>query len=312
MSNLADPASRSPDYEQGRAPRPLITLLKPALFKGGVSVGVLSTSVLCLDIEFSFPTLGARDLLLFAYSSDSKLSQSPVPPFYSFKGGLWWYCDRLYVPLLLRPQISSAYHYSPSMGHPAVSRMLSCLPRTYSWPDMRLDVMTFISGCDSCQQVRIDTKAPVGNLHPLPIPDPPWSVLGISFFVILPLSNGFDSILVVVDHFTKGAHFLPCCESMNAADLASLFSQQVFWLHGFPDKIVSNRGPSFVSTFWLAVQRAHRIQSAPSMAYHLETDGQTEQTNQTMETYLRNFVSHWQDNWADWIPVAEFCFGAVW
>lgn len=61
-------------------------------------------------------------------------------------------------------------------------------------------------------------------------------------------------------------------------------------------------------SFWLAVQAALRIQSAPSTAYDPQTDGQTERTNQTMETYLRHFCSHRQDDWADWLPVAEFSF----
>lgn len=75
-----------------------------------------------------------------------------------------------------------------------------------------------------------------------------------------------------------------------------------------PDKIVSDRGPTFVSAFWLAVQSALKIQSAPSTAYHPQTDGQTERTNQTLETFLRHFCSHRQDDWSNWLPVAEFSF----
>lgn len=186
--------------------------------------------------------------------------------------------------------------------------MLSALSRTYSWPDMRADVLKFVASCDSCQRVKIDTKAAAGTLQPLPIPDRPWSVIGMDFIVKLPCSHSFDSIWVLVDHFTKGAHFIPCNESMTASDLASLFIQHFFRLHGLPDKIVSDWGPSFVSAFWLAVQKALHMKSAPSTAYHPQTDGQTERTNQTLETYLRHFSSHRQDDWVDWLPVAEFCF----
>lgn len=150
----------------------------------------------------------------------------------------------------------------------------------------------------------------MGTLQPLPIPDRPWSVIGMDFIVKLPTSDSSscDSIWVIVDHLTKGAHFIPCRESMNASDLASLFVQHFFRFHGLPNKIVSDRGPSFVSVFWLEVQKALRITSAPSTAYHPQTDGQTERTNQTLETYLRHFSSHRQDDWAEWLPVAEFCF----
>lgn len=186
--------------------------------------------------------------------------------------------------------------------------MLSALSRTYAWPGMRADVMCFVSSCDSCQRIKIDTKAPLGTLQPLPVPDRPWSVIGMDFIVKLPTSAGCDSVWVIVDHFTKGAHFIPCRESLDASGLASLFVQHFFRFHGLPDKIVSDRGPSFVSAFWLEVQKALRITSAPSTAYHPQTDGQTEQTNQTLETYLRHFSSHRQDDWAEWLPVAEFCF----
>lgn len=88
----------------------------------------------------------------------------------------------------------------------------------------------------------------------------------------------------------------------------STFCSSVFRLHGFPDKIVSDRGPSFVSSFWRAVLHSLRIVPAPSTAYHPQTDGQTKRSNQTLETYIRHFTCHRQDDWADWLPMAEFTF----
>lgn len=122
------------------------------------------------------------------------------------------------------------------------------------------------------------------------------------------ISADFHLVLVIVDHFTKGAYFIPRRESMNAAALAVLLVQQFFRVQGLPDKIVSDRGPYLVPVFWLAVPQALFIKSAPLTAYHPEPDGQTKRTNQTMATYSRHFVSHWQDDWMEWFPVAEFCF----
>lgn len=168
--NPADPASRLPDYEQGREACPSITLLKPALPKGGVSVGALSTSVSSLDIKFSFPASGARDLLVASYPAAPTVSQSPISPLYSSQGVLWWYRDSLYAPPALCPRMLSAFHDSASMRHPGIAHMLSCLSRTYSWPAMRVDVVWFGGSCDSCQQIIIDTKTSTGKLQPLPIP----------------------------------------------------------------------------------------------------------------------------------------------
>lgn len=133
----------------------------------------------------------------------------------------------------------------------------------------------------------------------------------MDFIVKLPASSGFDSILVIVDHFLKGAHFIPCKESMDSSSLASLFISHFFRHHGLPNKIVTDQGPTFVSAFWTSVQKALRIYSAPSTAYHPQTDGQTERTNQTLETYLRHFCSHRQDDWSDWLPIAEFSFNST-
>lgn len=100
--------------------------------KGGLSIGALSMSVSYLNVEFSIPTAGARDLLSATYATYAVVSQSPVPPLFSFKGGLWCYRDRLFVLYSLCPKILSGYHDSLFMGHPGISQMLSCLSRTYA------------------------------------------------------------------------------------------------------------------------------------------------------------------------------------
>lgn len=268
----------------------------------------LSTSVSSIGITFSLPSTDVRDLLTTAYQTEEDLLTKPTSKLYRWQGGLWWYRDRLYVPQSSRLTILSNFHDSPTTGHPGVARMLSSLTRTYSWPTIRQDVIQFGRSCDSCQQTKILTQPPAGELVPLPIPDRPWSVIGIDFIVKIPLSSTFDSILVITDHLTKGAHFIGCNESMDAAALAKLFVHHFFRLHGFPDKIVSDRGPSFVSAFWRSVLHALRISPAPSTAYHPQTDGQTGRSNQTLETYIRHFTSHRQDDWAEWLPMAEFTF----
>lgn len=268
----------------------------------------LSFSIDSIDIAFSLPSPEIRGLLTKAYESETEILSSPKSKLYCWQGNLWWYRDRLYVPLAARTTILTNFHDSPAAGHPGIARMLSSLTRTFLWPSIRQDVITFCQSCDSCQRTKISTQPPAGNLVPLPIPDRPWSVIGIDLIVKLPLSSSYDSVLVITDHLTKGAHFIPCNESMDSHALAKLFVQHFFRYHGFPDKIVSDRGSSFVSAFWRAVLVSLRISPAPSTAYHPQTDGQTERTNQTLETYIRHFISYRQDDWADWLPMAEFLF----
>jgi transposase InsO family protein len=130
----------------------------------------------------------------------------------------------------------------------------------------------------------------------------------MDFIVKLPISHGYDLIWVVCDRLTCAAHFIPCQESMNAPELAWLFLDCIFHLHGLPDSIVSDRGPIFVSNFWKSLLTHLGVQSKTSTAYHVQTDGLTEHTNQTLETYLHAYVSYQQDDWVDYLPLAEFAF----
>ena len=81
-------------------------------------------------------------------------------------------------------------------------------------------------------------------------PSRPWATVAVDFIVKLPKSNGFDSILVVVDHFSKMSHFIPCKETINAKETAVLFLVNVFRINGFPERIISDHGPQFKSKFW--------------------------------------------------------------
>lgn len=171
---------------------------------------------------------------------------------------------------------------------------------------MRVDILRFISLCQSCQQVNKDLTPRQGAMVPLPIPDRPWSTIGIDFIVKLPNSGGFDSVMVVVDHYSKYCHFIKAKETWSSLDLANAFVDQIFRLHGLPDKIVSDRGSVFMSSFWKSVTRLLCMNSAPSTAFHPQTDGQVERLNAVLEDYLRHFVCEKQDDWSRWLPLAEF------
>ena len=100
-------------------------------------------------------------------------------------------------------------------------------------------------------------------------------------------------------------HFIPCA-SLEADELATHFLRAVYSLHGCPDNIISDRGSQFVSTFWNALSQRLGITLKPSSAYHPQTNGQTENANSFMEQYLRTYTNFIQDDWVDWLPLAEF------
>lgn len=103
------------------------------------------------------------------------------------------------------------------------------------------------------------------------------------------------------------AHFIPCLESTNAEELAEIFIREVWKHHGLPKKTISDRGSTFNSHFLRALYKKLDIEPGFSTAYHPETDGLAERTNQWLEGFLRSFCNYQQDDWAKWLPIAEFC-----
>jgi hypothetical protein len=124
--------------------------------------------------------------------------------------------------------------------------------------------------------------------------------------VKLPLSNEYDSILVVVDWLTKMTHLIPTNESITASGVAKLYLDNVFRLHGLPKEWTTDRGPQFASQVMREIHKSLGIKSSISTAYHPQTDGQTERMNQEIEAYIQHYVSHRQDNWSDLLSTAEF------
>uniref|UniRef100_A0A803TQ29 Gypsy retrotransposon integrase-like protein 1 n=1 Tax=Anolis carolinensis TaxID=28377 RepID=A0A803TQ29_ANOCA len=180
--------------------------------------------------------------------------------------------------------------------------------RDFWWPKIRKDVEKYVNTCPVCQRSKIRREKPSGLLHPLPTPSRPWEIISADFITDLPPSCGFTTILVVVDLFTKLAHFVPCEGLPTAKETTDLFLQHVFRLHGLPKSLVTDRGSQFTSRFWKALQKLLGIDSRLSSAHHPQTDGQTERTNATLEQYLRCYVNYQQDNWASLLPLSEFAY----
>src|SRR5882724_3180251 len=130
----------------------------------------------------------------------------------------------------------------------------------------------------------------------------------MDFIEGLPLSDGHDTILVVVCCLTKMALFIPTFWDIDAEDLAHIFLSQVFTKHRTPTDIISNRGKHFISQFWRLLCQLLGIKANLSTAYHPETDSQTERFNQILEQYLRVYINYQQDNWVNLLPLAEFAY----
>src|SRR3984893_9228171 len=180
--------------------------------------------------------------------------------------------------------------------------------RDYTWPKLRGFISDFCKSCTICGRVKAPRHKPYGMLKQLPIPEKPWNSISMDFIEQLPESSGFTTILVVVDRFTKQGIFIPMTNEVNSAELAHLFVLHVFSKHGVPSHVTSDRGSKFVSRFFRSLGKVLDMTLHFTSGYHLEGDGQTERTNQTLEQYLHCYCNYQQDNWSELLPLAEFAY----
>ena len=251
----------------------------------------------------------SMEVLLTSVKGKDKLPPSIRKQYerYEWKENLLWYDGKILVPdsSEIRLKLLEHHHDEPIAGHQGHARTLELLSRRYYWAGMKVMVNRFVDSCEICQRAKGHKgSVPLKNMG---IPNKPWEEINYDFIVKLPLSNGFDSILVVVDRFSRQAHFIPCLESTNAEELAEIFVRDIWKHHGLPKKTISDRGSTFNSHFLKALYQKLNIDPAFSTAYHPETDGLAERTNQWLEGFLRSFCNYQQDDWAKWLPIAEFC-----
>ncbi|GJV76058.1 putative reverse transcriptase domain-containing protein [Tanacetum coccineum] len=144
------------------------------------------------------------------------------------------------------------------------------MKKLYWWPNMKLDIATYVIKCLTCAKVKAEHQRPSGLLVQLAMPEWKWDNITIDFITKLPKSShGFDTIWVIMDRLTKSAHFLPIRENDPLDKLADL---------------------------------------SMSTAYHSEIDGQSKRTIQTLEDMLRACVIDFGKGWVKHLPLAEFSY----
>ncbi|KAF8413581.1 hypothetical protein HHK36_001572 [Tetracentron sinense] len=124
----------------------------------------------------------------------------------------------------------------------------------------------------------------------------------------LPLSQGKNNMMVVIDRLSKYAHFIPISHPYTASTIVGLFVDHIFKLHGMPLSIVSDRDPTFLRSFWKEFFKLRGTQLNYSSAYHHQSDGQSEIVNRCLKNFLRCFVGSKPKEWLKWISLAEWWY----
>ena len=177
-----------------------------------------------------------------------------------------------------------------SRGHGSLEKTLARLKEHYFWPKMSNFVLRFVKSCVQCARAKAKNNN-YGLYQPLPIPKAPWEDISMDFIVGLPrTTRGHDSIFVVVDRFSKMAHFIPCNKTDDAVHVSDLFFREIVRLHGIPCTIISDRDAKFLSFFWKSLWSKLGTRLLFSTSCHPQTDGQTEVTNRTLGALLRSML----------------------
>jgi hypothetical protein len=159
----------------------------------------------------------------------------------------------------------------------------------YWWPHMKDFITTYVKGYATCQMNKINTHLTQPPLFPITSSSNlPFQMIAVDFITKLPLSYGNDTILMITDYDISKASsiFLPYKETIDAVSIAELYTMHVFSHYRIPLKVISDRDPCFNSAFTTNLCKLLGIHQNISTTYHPQTDGQSERTNQLLETYL--------------------------
>ena len=188
--------------------------------------------------------------IMQGYSLDPWFEKSSNTAWLDAHKGLYYRGDALVIPNVqkLKNAVLHELHDAKYSGHVGYHRTYHNVHRLYWWPGMSNDIREYVRGCKICQQDKSLTQAPAGKLKPIPVPEGAWDHVTADRIVSLPKTKqGHTAILVVVDKLTKMTHFAPCKNESTAKDIAKLFVDKVWKLHGLPLRLTTDRGPEFGS-----------------------------------------------------------------
>jgi len=191
-----------------------------------------------------------------------------------WKVGLLWYQGKIWIPNNqgMRTTLIAKCHEPPQAAHGGTVKTTKLISRRYYRPKIRANIKRFIKTCDTCQRTKVVRHSPYGLLQSNEAPDRQWKSIAMDFITDLPKSEGYDTILLVIDRLTKMSHFIPCLKALDARQFAYHFMKEIVRLHGLPHDIISDRGTLFTSDLWNETKRKLGIERRLSMAFHPQTD----------------------------------------
>ena len=299
---LADALSRRPDYELN-----VVALVHE------------ESTELLNEIKDGYATDEFFSSIISYFRGEEVVDKSVLSTFkwyeYNVEEGLLYYVrdgsKRLCIPKKknLLARLLHEYHEAPTFGHPGTFKMYLILRKHYFWPKMLETIKSYCTRCPTCQRCKPRRHSSNGVLQPIELPDYPWSDISLDFITGLPMTeNGFNSILNVVDRFTKSVVFIPTVDTITSTGTADIMFDSVVCYYGYPKSIVSDRDPKFTARVWKRLWERSGTKLKMSTSNHPQTDGQTEVVNQQLETMLRMYCAAKKEHWDEYLSVLQMAF----
>ena len=226
------------------------------------------------------------------------------PEFKRRDNGFITFNDMIHVPPheKLWMRIIRAHHDKVFAGHRGQHSMSRLVRKGYWWPKMNGQISHYVRACPACARAKPQSRSSATTLQPHDVPPEPWHTIALDLVRPLPLSDGYDTILTIVDKLTKYTYFIPVSRDISSEGIAQIYAKKIFPDQGILKKIISDRGPQFASAFMKEFCKQTGITRNLSTVYHPETDGQSEIRNKHLGILLRLWVNERQDDWASWLP----------
>src|SRR5258708_4580958 len=220
----------------------------------------------------------------------SNLGTPGLPSGWEWSEGQLKFQGCLYLPdqEILHLQVICNHHDHQVAGHFGEARTSELIHRNFHWPGLRRMVKDYVASCTTCACAKSPRHKPYRKLKQLLIPSQPWSSILMDFIEQLPASEGFSTILVVIDQLTKQAIFIPSHDTVNALQVAWFFLTHVFSKHGVPAHVTSDHGSEFVSHFFHSLGKLLRMRLHFTLGYHLEItlDPQAKTSSAEAQTFM--------------------------
>ncbi len=239
-NNKADLLSQQVDHEQGKEDNDEIVVLKPKHF----------WTMIMPTIEETYEKIKSTTCNHWLW--DQNIHGSVNHDWgMILKERLIYYDGRIYIlwDHTLQREIIAHSHEHVTVGHLGIEKTKELVLQEYWWPKMKRDTEAYIWACETCQWTKSSTQAKAAHLHPNIIPSWPWTHILVDMITDLPDCQGYDTIIMIVDHFSKEIIPIACSKQLSSEGWVKILWDKVYAKHSMPQVVISDQGPQFVSNF---------------------------------------------------------------